>query len=540
MDFLAIFFSVAATLAVSCCSVEHPVKNALENAENIIMEHPDSALILLRKIDRSSLSSGKERADFSLLYSMALDKCYIDTTDDGVINVAVNYYKKHKPLNKRFMSLYYQARVYENAKDDEKAMQSISEAGSIREEAVDTSYRIKALYVKARIYMRLFQCELQNETYEKISELTYASKSWGDYIQCSLDRANVNIILHNYHIADSLIRLVSNYWDKASDKRKSLYYSDKLLLLIRQGAHPDTLRSVLAECESFRNSHARSVSKTLNVAASYITLGDYEKALASLSEYAPDGNTDNPAYYSYLHKAYAGLGQYENAYNAYKGYVRYNDENDMDIITHDTKFIEERYSSQIKQIKDRNKITLLVLLGIILLLLTTVSITKLRRKSREKELLANDFDSLKNDFELLQQAQKEATEYNDSLKTMLGVRASALAAFLHSTPKKIIDPKRLKDLMGDRTAIIETLGMMFAIKHPEFASMLSNKGLTASEIGYCSLFLMGYSSKEVGDIICRASYFNISSAIRKKLGLGVHDTNLPLWLKQQMDSIKEG
>lgn len=59
-------------------------------------QRPDTALALLKKLDREKLKNLRTRAKYSLLYAMALDKNGIDTTDLSIISPALEYYgKKH-------------------------------------------------------------------------------------------------------------------------------------------------------------------------------------------------------------------------------------------------------------------------------------------------------------------------------------------------------------------------------------------------------------------------------------------------------------
>ena len=79
---------------------------------------------------------------------------------------------------------------------------------------------------------------------------------------------------------------------------------------------------------------------------------------------------------------------------------------------------------------------------------------------------------------------------------------------------------------------METIGLLYAIYYPEFTTCLINKNLSITEIGFCSLLVLGFRTGELGEIINRSGFYNISSAIRKKIGLGPNDTNLSIWLKQ--------
>ena len=61
----------------------------------------------------------KQKAKYALLYSMALDKNYIDLQSDSIIAPAIKYYERHGSHEERFLCYYYRARIYETAGDKE-------------------------------------------------------------------------------------------------------------------------------------------------------------------------------------------------------------------------------------------------------------------------------------------------------------------------------------------------------------------------------------------------------------------------------------
>ena len=77
------------------CAGDKTTKDALKNAEVLMEERPEESLEILETIDREMLTSRKEKAEFALLYSMALDKNYIDLQSDSIISPAVKYYRHH-------------------------------------------------------------------------------------------------------------------------------------------------------------------------------------------------------------------------------------------------------------------------------------------------------------------------------------------------------------------------------------------------------------------------------------------------------------
>ena len=88
-----IFVILCAILFAGCGNQQ--VRKTLNQAESIMDQQPDSALSLLKQIEGNRILSEKQNALYALLYSQALDKNYIDITNDSLINIAVDYYQNH-------------------------------------------------------------------------------------------------------------------------------------------------------------------------------------------------------------------------------------------------------------------------------------------------------------------------------------------------------------------------------------------------------------------------------------------------------------
>ncbi len=81
-------------MMISSCTT-YGVRKELSDIESYIMERPDSALTMLEAMDRNDLEQERDKARHALLHAMALDKNYIDVSDDSIAQVAVDYYSKH-------------------------------------------------------------------------------------------------------------------------------------------------------------------------------------------------------------------------------------------------------------------------------------------------------------------------------------------------------------------------------------------------------------------------------------------------------------
>ena len=116
-----------AFLFLNSCS-KTPLTVRLDDVESYIQSRPDSALVTLRQIDTAFLVKPKEKAQFALLYAMALDKNYIDTAEFHIIRPALDFYRKKGTDKQLMLSYYYAGRILFNAKRDAEALISQTHA----------------------------------------------------------------------------------------------------------------------------------------------------------------------------------------------------------------------------------------------------------------------------------------------------------------------------------------------------------------------------------------------------------------------------
>ena len=87
-----IVITVIIFLSAISCKQENPIAIKLDCIHEAITINPEDALPMLDSIDTRQLTSSKLRAKHSLLYSVALDRNYIDITTDSIITPALKYY----------------------------------------------------------------------------------------------------------------------------------------------------------------------------------------------------------------------------------------------------------------------------------------------------------------------------------------------------------------------------------------------------------------------------------------------------------------
>ncbi|MBR4923219.1 MAG: hypothetical protein IKY99_06335 [Bacteroidaceae bacterium] len=157
-------------LAFTACGDKKAVTDVLNRSEAVMKEHPDSALNLLRTLTFDDFRKEKNRARYALLHSQALDKNYIDVTNDSLISVAVEYYKDKDDVRSKFLSCYYMGRVHANGERYLQATSCLMESEQLVEEVGD-DYLSGLLYSEmGRIYDIYYDYSKSLEAHQKAAE----------------------------------------------------------------------------------------------------------------------------------------------------------------------------------------------------------------------------------------------------------------------------------------------------------------------------------------------------------------------------------
>lgn len=108
------FASLIIVCLAICCTSIGP-QETLRDIESYINERPDSALEVLQSIPKERIVGRREKALYALLYSQALDKNWIDVTNDSLINIAVKYYEPRHDYYHSMLADYYAGNIAFNA-----------------------------------------------------------------------------------------------------------------------------------------------------------------------------------------------------------------------------------------------------------------------------------------------------------------------------------------------------------------------------------------------------------------------------------------
>lgn len=176
------------------CGRNKTVNESLDRAESCMSASPDSALAILESIDSLHFDSRSQNARYALLKSIALDMNYIDRTDDSLINIAVSFYRHRHNAPYKFKSYYYQARVYQNAGQMDKAMESLVRAEHVRSNRIPPEDLARLHFTKAQICFYRFDLAGELSELQDAASYSRASGNNNNYMSAILSQANTYLI----------------------------------------------------------------------------------------------------------------------------------------------------------------------------------------------------------------------------------------------------------------------------------------------------------------------------------------------------------
>jgi hypothetical protein len=93
----------------------------------------------------------------------------------------------------------------------------------------------------------------------------------------------------------------------------------------------------------------------------------------------------------------------------------------------------------------------------------------------------------------------------------------------------------IKKAFADKDKFMDNTRLAFTASHPHFIAAMEEHHLTRKEINISCLYAMGLRGKEVGEYTQIKGHYNISCAIRKKLGIS-DNSNIGIKLRNLMKS----
>ena len=538
-------------IAVQSCKDTVDVEASLDKAASFMSDNPEQSLDILKSVCRDSLSTRRIRARYALLYSMTLDKNCIDIVSDSIIAPAVKYYRHHGTADDKLKANYYLGRIYQNAGDIEEAMYKFVEAEHYISNQTDKNSVARLYKAKMTAYQDVFDYESAVRQAHVAAEYYLSVNDTARYLNTINDIVVLYSQLDNHNAKDEHLDILTSNLHLMNDCQLSSYYA----ILLNESLD-DSYENIVKYLSEYLSAISdESITHWLSIANAYIVLNAYEDASVALDKYLYYGGLEAPSYYWVSATLYEGLGQYDKALVFYKLYLQTTDNADLRVFESDTKFIEERYDSELKSVKQTLYIVIVSLILLVIVLVLIIVFQQMRNVKKEKikveyekrqvetqntslrEEMESMSVSLKAEIEHLKRISKDKSVGKDIIASieqrMTVLNKFILAEFSASFEKEAYT--ELKRLISDREAFMESTRKTFAVSHPKFISYLRDRKLSEWEIGCCCLYCIGFNGSELSEFLNRKSVYNTNSAIRHKLGIPKGKTQIDVFLKRMME-----
>ncbi|MDE5585855.1 MAG: hypothetical protein K2I92_05875 [Muribaculaceae bacterium] len=163
-------------------------------------------------------------------------------------------------------------------------------------------------------------------------------------------------------------------------------------------------------------------------------------------------------------------------------------------------------------------------------------------KALEAENLAHRVAELERESADLKEVLESQKEMPEEVRKAIQTRIEMLNAYLAS---QISDHREFEkayddwvaELTADKERFMDSNRLALQASHPAFIKYFEDHGLTTAEINYVCLYAIGLRGKDVGAYMKMRSHVNISSAIRRKLGIDRHETNIGIYVRKLLKEL---
>ena len=309
---------LAAALLIAACAPDY--SEQINGIEQIVSEHPREALDSIRLLEKDyPAMSAKDKAYYSLIYAMALDKSYIDTTDTSILEPALKYYSKHGTPRQKMLTYYYLANTQINANETANCLISLTDAEKYAKKIEDHFYLGMIYRMMADAY---------NDIYCRNEELKYRQLSYDSFklsgSQRHIDFAflDLGIALSNTHQYTQAIEIYKDLLIVAEDNADSILVNNCLSHLGHSyslnGNYRESITSILKQNSLFPQ---RVMSKDYrNLARDYAALAMPDSAIFYMkkAENLIKNNIDTQVTYSINYELSKYTGDYKTALENYE------------------------------------------------------------------------------------------------------------------------------------------------------------------------------------------------------------------------------
>lgn len=467
MKRLLVFLLCASAVFLSC--KDNQIGSALASAEISMNDNPKSSLEVLESIDKDLLSTRKQKAKYALLYSIALDKNYIDLQSDSIIAPAVKYYECNGSKEERFLCNYYRARICENAGDYESALLYAARAESVDTSQVSAENKSLLYAMKGTIYHNEWRIQEALESYILACKYALESDKYRHFAHYALRVAHS--YRYNFDLENSYryIRLAEKYKDYFTLTESHIYHAEVLLYMMETDFDP---LQCIQYAEQYISDYPQENQIRWHIIAQvYHYAGESDKAYRMLQKYSKYHDiSSSMEYYGTLADVLNTIGNYKDALEAHKTFASLVKNRDVQRHRSDIKLKEEHFKNEIIQTRQKHLTSYIIGIMILFAVITVYLYVRWRRESNRS---LEDLSELQKEYDVLlslkermdgtyQYLNNQITGiYNtdQELKIVLGHRLKSLSSFLQKPVPDSLSKvaPQIEDLKKNKNQIVDSV-----------------------------------------------------------------------------------
>ena len=511
--------------AVSCGSPHHTrperaIRAQFRTIQPLLLksEKVDSCLAVLQAMDTAALKRPADRARWSLLYAMALDKNDIDARELSIICPAMDVFLRwfHFSRSDKFYTLYYKARIEENAGVFNSSLGSFLEAERYMGPVSDV-YKARLFFGLERIYISTMSFTDAEESANRA--LMYAKQSADKYniaaalIDCSIlsssrarmDEAERYLKEYESSIGVDYVSKTRDYYRAkmyyyssfdARNTDSSLYYLNKYVNSCERIEYP-----IFCVVTCIKNGW-------LNEAENFLQMCDASHQ---------DSYNHKYTYYYCRSIIRESKGDYKGALEDLHLTGEYVDKNYQFNLDNEIPYASDKLKNRLERLH-------VLFMGSTILLIVVLVLSfilyLLRKRKYELNVVRQSYLEIKDEYESFKHRSmaNQQRKGHDDIK-VLQRRIVLIGNSI--TGQNDLTYMEALEAISKRFEINEFIGvinMLGSIHCGSYYSFLKERGLDAFEVAYCILGIQ-LTTKELAYLFKRKNLYNVNSFLKEKLGM---------------------
>ncbi len=369
----------------------------INKAEALMGTKPDSALSLLQQVSPAEALNGELQARYCLLMMQAKDKNNLYILSDSLISIAIDYYQQNNDSLRKAQALYYQGRVFEERKEDDRAincfLQSLNALGKIENNNLSglIHSHLGNLYLNGKLYKDALTAH---------QKACHYAKNDKDTVGLALSLRDIGFTYMLNEQSDSML----HYYDKALETVQQTQNRKTAAIILSEMGYIYTQQNKHEQAIQFVRKSLELEPDTADYYPSYLTLGYiyYNLKQYNRAEYWLQKSISGPRYdtkqeaYKLLYLQEKSLANHKEALAHLEQYNRYHDAIEAQIREENILEIQQKYESeQLKNIAQKaenrtlkNQIFSLTVITILILLIGILwRVYQYTKKKNERELI---------------------------------------------------------------------------------------------------------------------------------------------------------